>query len=184
MTWYAYGLDPSDYTVVAGDVDGDGAYPVKFKPGVITAWNQKDAGAQIQLAGDADGATLIPSVSSSTGADDYLPGTIPTFYAQVPSLYIDGNGGSGPRLFKMSREAADLAVALAAAVANNLDAVTSLNALAANAVLSVRWNGSSYPDRPVNAGDRTVEWEGPVPPVIGAQPYARDGIDKWLETPV
>lgn len=181
--WYAYGLTPADYTVIAGDIDDDGSYPVKFKPGTITAWNQKDAGAQVQLAADNEGSTLIPNVSSSTGSDDYLPGTAPTFYAQVPSLYIDANGGSGPRLFMMSREAADLAATLAAAVSNNLDAVTSLNALTANVVLSVRWNGSSYPDRP-DVGSRTVEWEGPVPPVIDAAPYARDGVDKWLETPV
>lgn len=184
--WYAYGLTPADYTVVAGPVDEDtGTYPVLFKPGTITGWNQKDAGAQVQLAADADGATLIPSVSSSTGADDYLPGTATTFYSQQPSLWIDGNGGSGPRLFMMSREAADLAVALGLQVANNSDAVTALNAKMVAVVRCVRWNGSAYPDRPASAGEtETVEFEGPVPPVIGTGPNARDGVDRWIKTPL
>lgn len=174
--WYAYGLTQSDYTIVAGDAEEGAPVPVMFQSGTLTAWNQKDAGAQLQLALDAEGETLVTSVTSSTGVDDYLPGTLTTFYAQVPSLWIDGDGGSGPRLFMQSREAADMVVALRGDVSNNLDAVTALNTLTAYMLGFVVWAGS-WPLRPP-VGARRVIWFGPTAPpaTVG---YAVEGDGWW-----
>lgn len=181
--WYAYGVTAADYTVVAGTPADDGTAPVLFKPGgALTGWNQETAGTQQQLALDADGSTLVSSVTSSTGADGRLPGSVLTLYAQVPSMWIDGNGGAGPRIFMLSREAADLAAAALLLAGNNLDAVTSLNDLTANVQLVVLYDTGlgAYPLRPASAGGRCVLWKGPVAPPFGGG-YAVDNLDDWDE---
>lgn len=179
-TLYAFGLTPAD--VLTGLAD-DGETP-KLQSGVVTFWNQKDAGTQYTVYLASDGTSPVTEVTTLTNAGGYLPGTVSTVYSPAPSMWVDGNGGAGPRVQIVSREAADLAVAALLLADNNLDAVTSLNDLTANVQIVVRYNSgtSSYPLRPLAAGTRCVLWKGPVAPTVGGG-YAVDGLDDWDQEP-
>lgn len=172
MSWYRYGLTPSDWTFV---VNADGVTP-NLATASLTAWNAESGGTQLQIAADSGGTTLVGSVASSDGTDGFVVGTVPTFYTQSPSIWLDG--GAGFRTFMTSTDAADIAVQNVSDISDLQDRATSQDSILALAPVVLVEVAGVWPARPTV--NNVAFWIGPTQPTAGGTGM-RDG-DEWHRT--
>ena len=153
MTWYRYGLTPSDWTFT---VNADGVTP-NLSSGQLTAWNAESSGTQQQIALDSGGVSLVDFVTSSDGTDGFTLGTVEEFYVQVPEIFIDG--GAGFRLKMVTTDVGDGFAANSSQIADLQNSVGNVNALQAiSPVVIVQPVGGAIPPRPDNAAGKVAFW--------------------------
>lgn len=106
MARYKFGTS-ADYVITRGTDDVATLQPAT----AVTCWNATSGGTQYTDLTDTDGVT--PLVSLTTDAT----GAVPEFFGPdgVAALYLDANGGSGPRRRTLS---ADVGSAIGGAVAD------------------------------------------------------------------
>ena len=174
MTWYRYGLTPSDWTFT---VNADGVTP-NLSSGQLTAWNAESSGTQQQIALDSGGVSLVDFVTSSDGTDGFTLGTVEEFYVQVPEIFIDG--GAGFRLKMVTTDVGDGFAANSLQIADLQNSVGNVTELQAITPVMVLESAGVWPARPDVAGSRVAFWVGPDVPTAGGTGMA-DG-DIWYRT--
>lgn len=163
MTWYAFGIGPSDWTFVSGTVTDTGSTDVTVPvlvAGTLTFWNLPSGGTQLTVALDSDGVTQAMSITSSDGSDGFPVSTVGRFWAQQVQVWADG--GAGGRLLMTTTDAAAIAAAAASTADANADAVIAIQAELANVMMvAVADDSGTFPARPSVASGHVVAWIGP-----------------------
>jgi hypothetical protein len=176
MAWYKYGRTPADWAFA---VNVDGITPNLVPGAVLTAWNAKTGGTQLDMSVDG-GATTVSSIVASDGTDGLIPGTVDEHWVQQATYWIDGSAGAGPRTLMVTSDGPDIAVAAKLEADNQQDQIDNNSALLALVpVMCVAVLGV-YPTRPALAGSRVVIWVGGSPPGTGAGGAVEGDI--WWDT--
>jgi hypothetical protein len=181
MSRHQFGGSLADFVVVAGDPatvgDIDGFQTVLAPDTDVTFWTAQTAGTQYTDLLDLTGTPITSAATDSTGALPQLQG--PDTDPEIWVMWADASEGAGPRRLIVSTDAGASIAALASALADVTEDVTSLATLASTSLGVVVYDSgsSSWPDRPSDS--RVYMWVGPTAPAVGGTGMV-DGKDFWL----